>query len=140
MLIVHCIRANREISESECCQTILDTTDRKDLLVCRECPQGIKLAALCPYQERFMRNDAIKILPKLLARVFRRYPAFRTHSFTFLASVAFADFSCNCTPYDLYFSALNNGLTIVRKSGKDMLVVDQASKEFVKSYTEKEKD
>ena len=85
-----------------------------------------------------MRKDAFDILPKLLTRVFRRFPAFRTHSFTFLASVAFADFSCSCTPHDLYFSALNNGLTVTRKSGKDLLVVDPAAREFVKSYAEKE--
>jgi len=130
-MLIDCLRTHTSITDSECHQMILDTTDRRDLSICQACEYGITLARLCPYHARWAQMTAQKIFRELLEHVYRTYSSFKTHSFMFLSNVASTKFSCDCTPQDLLGCAVAEGLTVITRNRKMMLVVDAKCTDFI---------
>ena len=60
MMNIFCVRYKKLISESDCCQTIITTNNKELLNICIKCENGIRLAKLCPYYERWQLSNKMK--------------------------------------------------------------------------------
>ena len=138
-MLLSCPRHARPISDSECCQTVVDTVGPADLAVCMRCEHGQTLAASCPLQPRHIpflpgaveampedRTEAV--LPVLLRHVLERFPKEMAHGVAFLVRVAEAQHGYEGNAKTLLDAAREAGLHTFTKARRVCVVMDDAAR------------
>lgn len=74
-----------------------------------------------------------KLFPKLLAYVLRCYPAFKTHGIGFLHGVSKSQFGYTGSQEDMLKEAQDFGLTLLFRSSRYSLAVDEKAKSLARS-------
>ena len=114
---VFCLRLHKEISEKACCDLVCALTSAADLRQCRSCPQGLHLAASCPFDDRrraarHAARHAEECLRATLRYVVPRYAQDKAFGMRFLNGVAKTRHGWDGRPETLAGIAVSVGLTV----------------------------
>lgn len=91
---MYCTRHEADITESACLATILATEHGVDLVLCRTCDYGKRLAATCPIPPHTPAAYPAKmrVIGQVLHYAIERFPSHARHGFEWLYVIATGEF------------------------------------------------
>lgn len=134
----NCPRLGR-ISEAECCQITLTTTDRAEYAVCLACKYGIARAAtseIKPHDTHHAASMSLhvasRVLPRTIGFVLENYPENERITLGFLAQVAHR-FGFDGGPLPLALAAREACLDLSTHGGQQAVVLNGAARSYAQA-------
>lgn len=138
MTSILCPRMGR-ITDVQCCQTTLATTDRAAYGVCLACKHGQARAALSPIRPHDNAREsgtslhaAARVLSRTLGFVLDNYPGNERVTMTFLAQVAHR-YGFDGGPLPLAMAAREARLKIASHGGQPAIIVNSAARSYARA-------
>ena len=138
MTYLTCPRSGN-ITEAQCSQIVLATTDAAAYGVCLACKHGIAKAADSPIRPHNTRHaasmslhEASLVLPRTVRFVLDNYPSYERMTLGFLAQVA-RRFGFDGGPLPLALAAREARLELASHGGHQALVVTDAARSYARA-------